>query len=103
MDRYKEHNKVLGKRFLLENANKPSVHMLPSGLQYKVVRAGTGLKCETINPNTVWLKYRGTFIDSREFDSSDKFGGSVGIRIRNCDATKDLVRTLPRINFDFRY
>jgi FKBP-type peptidyl-prolyl cis-trans isomerase FklB len=57
-----------GKEFLAVNAKKPGVVSLPSGLQYKVIREGTG---KTPGPHdTVTVHYRGTRIDGTEFDSS---------------------------------
>jgi FKBP-type peptidyl-prolyl cis-trans isomerase FklB len=56
------------KAFLVENAKKPGVVQLPSGLQYKVIAAGTG-KSPTTN-DVVQAHYRGTLIDGTEFDNS---------------------------------
>jgi FKBP-type peptidyl-prolyl cis-trans isomerase FklB len=63
-----EENKKAGDAFLAENKRKPGVVTLPSGLQYKVLTAGSGKK-PTAN-DTVKCQYRGTFIDGTEFDSS---------------------------------
>ena len=65
-------NKQEGEAFLVENKKKEGVKTTPSGLQYKVVTAGTG-KVPTTN-DTVVTHYRGTFIDHKEFDSSYKRG-----------------------------
>lgn len=57
-----------GKAFLEENAKKDGVITTESGLQYKVVKKGTGAK-----PNSddrVTVDYTGTLIDGTEFDSS---------------------------------
>lgn len=63
-----EKNKTEGEKFLTANKTKPGVVTLPSGLQYKVLKEGTG----PIAPNnaTVLVNYRGTFINGTEFDSS---------------------------------
>src|SRR5260221_10678406 len=58
--------------YLAENKNKEGVKTTPSGLQYKVITAGTG-KVPTTG-DTVVTQYRGTFIDGKEFDSSYKRG-----------------------------
>ncbi len=63
-----EENKKAGEAFLLENRKKAGVTTLPSGLQYKVLTAGTGRKPTT--GDTVVCQYRGTLIDGTEFDSS---------------------------------
>src|SRR5262249_37166366 len=63
-----EKNKKEGEAFLAENAKKPGVQTLPSGLQYKVIQEGTGPKPKLTDK--VKAHYRGTLIDGTEFDSS---------------------------------
>ena len=58
------------KAFLDENSKKDSVVTLPSGLQYKVIREGSGNK-PTMN-DRIKVHYIGTLIDGTEFDSSYK-------------------------------
>jgi FKBP-type peptidyl-prolyl cis-trans isomerase FklB len=65
-------NKNDGETFLIGNRKKEGVKALASGLQYKVIRAGTGKKPK-IN-DSVTTHYRGTLIDGTEFDSSYKRG-----------------------------
>jgi len=61
-------NLAEGETFLEENAAEEGVITRPSGLQYKVVRAGSG---RTPAPgDSVTVHYRGTLIDGTEFDSS---------------------------------
>ena len=57
-----------GRKFLAENATKEGVKTLPSGLQYKVLREGTG-KVADVN-DEVLVKYEGRLIDGTIFDSS---------------------------------
>ena len=59
-----------GEEFLKENATKEGVKTLPSGLQYKELKAGTGKTPAATD--TVVVHYRGTLIDGKEFDSSYK-------------------------------
>jgi FKBP-type peptidyl-prolyl cis-trans isomerase FklB len=59
-----------GRDFLTENGKKEGVVTLPSGLQYKVIKEGTGKKPGP--SDTVLVNYRGTLIDGTEFDSSYK-------------------------------
>ena len=66
-------NKKEGDEFLAANKTKPGVVALPSGLQYKVLKEGTGPKPAATD--SVKCNYRGTFINGTEFDSSDKHGG----------------------------
>ena len=72
-------NKTEGEAFLAENKKKEGVKALPSGLQYKVIKAGTGKKPK-LN-DTVTVHYRGTLIDGTEFDSSYKRGQPVTFQV----------------------
>jgi FKBP-type peptidyl-prolyl cis-trans isomerase FklB len=65
-------NKTEGEAFLAANKSKEGVVTLPSGLQYKILTAGTGPK-PTAN-DTVNCNYRGTLTNGTEFDSSYKRG-----------------------------
>ncbi|WP_408608949.1 FKBP-type peptidyl-prolyl cis-trans isomerase [Aquicella siphonis] len=65
-------NATAGASFLNENKNKPGVVTLPDGLQYKIIKEGTGAK-PTAN-DTVTVNYAGRLIDGTEFDSSYKRG-----------------------------
>jgi len=57
-----------GAAFLANNAKDPDVHTTPSGLQYKIVKQGTGPK--PVETDTVTVNYKGTLIDGTGFDSS---------------------------------
>lgn len=61
-------NPASAEAFLAENAGKPGVETLPSGLQYKVIRQGSGASPGA--RDTVTVHYRGTLTDGSEFDSS---------------------------------
>ncbi len=67
-----EKNKTEGAKFLEENKKKPGVKTTASGLQYKVMKEGTGAQPKPTEMVTV--NYRGTLIDGTEFDSSYKRG-----------------------------
>ncbi len=67
-----EKNKKEGEIFLETNKKKEGVQTLPSGLQYKVLKAGAGKKPTATD--TVTVHYRGTLIDGKEFDSSYRRG-----------------------------
>ncbi|HAM09011.1 MAG: hypothetical protein A2X05_10910 [Bacteroidetes bacterium GWE2_41_25] len=76
-DKLAEDNKVNFKEFidqneafLAENKNKSGVIVTSSGLQYEVVKMGTGQKPTT--ESMVKVHYTGTLIDGTEFDSSVK-------------------------------
>jgi len=65
-------NRKEGEAFLAANKSKEGVVTLPSGLQYKILKAGTGPKPTA--SDTVTCNYRGTLINGTEFDSSYKRG-----------------------------
>lgn len=65
-------NKKEGDAFLAANKTKPGVVALPSGLQYKIIKEGTGPKPAATD--NVVCNYRGTLINGKEFDSSYKRG-----------------------------
>jgi len=65
-------NKKEGEAFLTANRAKEGVVTLPSGLEYKILKAGTGPKPAA--SDTVVCNYQGKLIDGREFDSSYKRG-----------------------------
>lgn len=67
-----EANKKAGDAFLAENRKKAGVVTLPSGLQYKEIKAGTGKQPK--ETDSAKVHYTGTTIDGAEFDSSVKRG-----------------------------
>jgi FKBP-type peptidyl-prolyl cis-trans isomerase FklB len=67
-----ETNKKEGAAYLAANATKEGVVTLPSGLQYKVLVAGTGPKPSATD--SVVCNYSGKLLDGTEFDSSYKRG-----------------------------
>jgi len=67
-----------GEAFLAANRKKKGVVTLSSGLQYKVIKEGTGKSPKATNEVTV--HYRGTFIDGTEFDSSFQRGNPATFR-----------------------
>lgn len=67
-----EENERLGKEFLAENAKQEGVQVTASGLQYQIVKEGTGAKP---GPNdVVTVHYTGKLIDGTVFDSSVERG-----------------------------
>jgi FKBP-type peptidyl-prolyl cis-trans isomerase len=63
-----EKNKAAGEKFLAENKGKPGVKTTASGLQYVVMKQGTGKKPGATDQ--VKVHYLGTLIDGTKFDSS---------------------------------
>lgn len=67
-----QQNKKAGEAFLKANAKKPGIKVLPSGLQYRIIKSGTG-KTPKAN-DVVEANYKGMLINGKEFDSSFKRG-----------------------------
>ena len=71
-------NRKKGEQFLAENAKKEGVKTLPSGVQYKVIKEGTGAM--PADTSKVKVHYEGRTIDGKVFDSSYKRGEPVEMR-----------------------
>lgn len=70
-----------GKQYMEENGKKEGVITTDSGLQYSVVKAGTG---RSPGPqDAVTVHYRGTLIDGKEFDSSYKKGEPATFKLNS--------------------
>lgn len=65
-------NKAEGQKFLEENKKKEGVVVLPSGLQYKVLKSGSGPSPKATDKVTA--HYTGRLIDGKVFDSSVERG-----------------------------
>jgi FKBP-type peptidyl-prolyl cis-trans isomerase FklB len=68
LEKMAEKNLSEGEAFRQENGKKEGVATLPSGLQYRIIKQGTGASPKPTDKVTV--HYRGTLIDGTEFDSS---------------------------------
>lgn len=78
-----QENASKGAEFLAKNEKRPGVTKTESGLQYEVIKSGTGAK--PLAEDEVTVHYRGTLLDGKEFDSSYK---------RNAPATFQLNRVI---------
>jgi FKBP-type peptidyl-prolyl cis-trans isomerase len=74
------YNKRTGDAFLAGNKAKDGVVTLPSGLQYKVIKAGEGRK--PTEGDMVVCQYRGTLLEGAEFDSSYKRKEAVTFAVK---------------------
>ena len=74
-----EKKKKEGEVFLAKNGKKEGVTTLPSGLQYEVIKEGSGKIPESTD--TVSVHYRGILIDGNEFDSSFKRGQPASFQV----------------------
>lgn len=63
---------AVGREYLVENAKREGVTVLPSGLQYEVLVTGEGAKPS--REDTVRTHYHGTLVDGTVFDSSYERG-----------------------------
>ena len=79
VDSVGESNHRAAAKFLAENGKKPDILTTASGLQYKVLTAGTGASPKTTDEVTV--NYRGTLINGTEFDSSYKRGQPANFQV----------------------
>lgn len=73
-------NLAKAREFLRTNAAKAGIVTLPSGLQYEVVKAGTGPQ-PTLD-DVVSTHYRGTHLDGTEFDATDPQGEPATFPVR---------------------
>jgi FKBP-type peptidyl-prolyl cis-trans isomerase FklB len=74
-----EKNKKAGVEFLEANAKKAGVVTSPSGLQYKIVKEGSGVK--PAKEDMVDVVYHGTLVDGTVFDSSKERGDTVNFNV----------------------
>lgn len=70
-----------GRKFMEENKKQPGVVVLPSGIQYKIITQGNGIK-PTLE-DTIKVHYRGTTLDGNEFDNSYSRGEPIEFPLGN--------------------
>jgi FKBP-type peptidyl-prolyl cis-trans isomerase len=68
-----------GQKFLEENKNRPGIVTLADGMQYEIIKKGTGPMPTA--KDTVKANYIGTLIDGKEFDNSYKRGEPLTIPV----------------------
>jgi len=61
-------NRAKGEEFLAANKTREGVNVLPSGVQYRVIRAGSGR--QPTDGDSIVANYRGTLLDGSEFDAT---------------------------------
>lgn len=71
-------NKAAGEKWLAANKKKEGIKTLPSGVQYKVIKVGTGAMPK--DTSTVVVNYEGKTIDGKVFDSSYKRGEPITLK-----------------------
>jgi FKBP-type peptidyl-prolyl cis-trans isomerase len=89
-----EANLKRGELFLDENKAKAGVVALPSGLQYQVIKAGTGRK--PTDADTVECYYRGTLLDGAEFICTNPGQpATVKVKEADCPGWKEALQLMP--------
>lgn len=89
-----QENKKKGEEFLAENKMKEGVISLPSGLQYKIIRASDGRK--PTEADTVECRLRGSHIDGTEFENSDLSGKLATLKVSEViPAWREALKLMP--------
>ena len=88
-----------GREYMRKNAKKDLVTTLPSGIQYEIIRQGSG-KQPSAN-SKVRVHYTGSLIDGREFDSSKRRGEPAEFAVG--DVIKGWQHTLPLMRVGSRW
>ena len=87
-------NKKAGEEFLAKNAKAEGVKVLPSGVQYKVLKEGTG--AIPTDTSMVKVHYEGRTLEGTVFDSSYKRGEPTKFRLDQVIAGwKDALKNMP--------
>ncbi len=88
-----EENKKKGEAFLAENKSKEGVVALASGVQYRILEAGSGKK--PTDGDTVQCQYRGTLLNGTEFTSTDP-GKPATLKVEMLpDGWKEALKLMP--------
>lgn len=74
-----DENKAKGETFLNQNKAKEGVVSLPSGLQYKILQKGDGVK--PAKEDMVTVEYTGHLLDGQVFDSTEKTGKPATFKV----------------------
>ncbi len=65
-----EQQKQEGREFLEANKNKEGIYELEGGIQYEVIKEGTGV--QPVLSDSITAHYKGALLNGKEFDSSFK-------------------------------
>jgi len=79
MNRVAEENRKMGEEFLAENKTQGGVVTLPSGLQYRIIKAGTGRK--PTDGDTVECQFRVSLVNGTEIASSQRTGEPATMKV----------------------
>ena len=92
-------NKAAGENFLAENGKKEGVVTLPNGMQYKVLKEGSGPKPKS--DSEVQVHYHGTHINGQVFDSSYDRGEPISLSLTQ--VIKGWQEALPLMSVGSKY
>lgn len=99
-DKVSAENKAASDRFLAANRSKQGVTVLPSGIQYKVIDAGSGARPST--NSEVQIHFRGSLATGQEFAST--YTGNQAVTLRVAEAPiAGLQEVLPLMNQGARW
>lgn len=85
-------NRQKATKFFAENKNKEGIITLASGLQYKILKSGTGPTPR--EEDVVSVKFRGTLLNNNEFDSSGE--GAAALKVASLVAGwKEAIKLMP--------
>ena len=87
-------NMEAGRNFLEENKTKEGVTTLQSGLQYKILEEGSGIKADA--NDSILVHYTGSFVDGEVFQSSRDRGTPVEFHVqRMIPGWKEALQLMP--------
>ena len=72
-------NRTEGAAYLDKVSKEPDVKKLADGLYYRVIKEGSGRACNTLKDDqeVLFIRYKGSFLDGREFDHHNRFPKSL--------------------------
>lgn len=92
-------NKAASEKFLAENKTKEGITTLPNGIQYKVIKEGSGPKPKS--DSEVQVHYHGTHINGEVFDSSYDRGEPITLSLTQ--VIKGWQEAVPLMNVGSKY
>ena len=87
-------NRTKGEEFLKENAKKPGIQTLPSGIQYKIIKKGNG-RIPT-DDNQVCIHYVGKTIEGKVFSDTHEYKEPVPMGVKNANGCyREVLKLMP--------
>lgn len=76
-----ENQKAINQVFLKKNQTKPSIITLESGVQYEVLKEGSGKQVSSSSTESITIHYHGTLTNGNVFESSVNKGKSITFKL----------------------